>query len=133
MQTNALIHPQMGMMSSNDSPKGSHHSSSNGNTSNGSSNDEGLESGGNAQETECIPAENVAIIEDIMTEEKLENLRAMLNGNVRKKLYFNPAYFEPHLLAVSHGGKSINHGRFYNILLLSATSASCFGVFTKNP
>jgi len=36
-----------------------------------------------------------------MSEEKLENLRAMVSGNVRKKLYFNPAYFEPHLLAVS--------------------------------
>ncbi|XP_073844648.1 shavenoid [Musca autumnalis] len=106
MQTNALIHPQMGMMSSgggsSDSPKGSHHSSSNGNGGNGSStstNEDNLDNGSNGQETECLPQENVAIIEDIMTEEKLENLRAMVNGNVRKKLYFNPAYFEPHLLA----------------------------------
>ncbi|KAH8261598.1 hypothetical protein KR044_012106, partial [Drosophila immigrans] len=51
------------------------------------------------QENECLPTENVAVIEDLMSEEKLENLRAMVNGNVRKKLYFNPAYFEPHLLA----------------------------------
>jgi len=53
------------------------------------------------QDNECLPKENVAVIEDLMSEEKLENLRAMVNGNVRKKLYFNPAYFEPHLLAVS--------------------------------
>lgn len=53
------------------------------------------------QDNECLPTENVAVIEDLMSEEKLENLRAMVNGNVRKKLYFNPAYFEPHLLAVS--------------------------------
>lgn len=53
------------------------------------------------QDNECLPAENVAVIEDLMSEDKLENLRAMVNGNVRKKLYFNPAYFEPHLLAVS--------------------------------
>jgi len=53
------------------------------------------------QDNECLPAENVAVIDELMTEEKLENLRAMVSGNVRKKLYFNPAYFEPHLLAVS--------------------------------
>ncbi|XP_058983866.1 uncharacterized protein LOC101888930 isoform X1 [Musca domestica] len=105
MQTNVLIHPQMGMMQngSSDSPKGSHHSSSNGNgNGNGSStstNEDNLDGASSSQETECLPQENVAIIEDIMTEEKLENLRAMVNGNVRKKLYFNPAYFEPHLLA----------------------------------
>ncbi|XP_059225538.1 uncharacterized protein LOC106086659 [Stomoxys calcitrans] len=100
MQTNALIHPQMGMMSNSDSPKGSQHSSSNGNSnSNNSTNEEMAEQGSNTQENECLPQENVAIIEDMMTEEKLENLRAMVNGNVRKKLYFNPAYFEPHLLA----------------------------------
>ncbi|XP_061397474.1 uncharacterized protein LOC133333160, partial [Musca vetustissima] len=103
MQTNALIHPQMGMMpnGSSESPKGSHHSSSNGNGngSSSSTNEDQLDGNSNGQETECLPQENVAIIEDIMTEEKLENLRAMVNGNVRKKLYFNPAYFEPHLLA----------------------------------
>lgn len=101
MQTSALVHPQMGLMMNNGSPKGSNHSSSNGNNSTSSTNDEGLDSNSNSQENECLPPENVAIIEDIMTEEKLENLRAMVNGNVRKKLYFNPAYFEPHLLAVS--------------------------------
>lgn len=53
------------------------------------------------QDNECLPAENVAVIDELMSEEKLENLRAMVSGNVRKKLYFNPAYFEPHLLAVS--------------------------------
>lgn len=53
-------------------------------------------------DNECLPQENVAIIEDMMSEEKMESLRAMVNGNVRKKLYFNPAYFEPHLLAVSN-------------------------------
>ncbi|TMW40240.1 hypothetical protein DOY81_014680, partial [Sarcophaga bullata] len=97
-QTNALIHPQMSM--NNGSPKGSHHSSHNGSQSQSGKDDDGLDANANGQEmAECLPAENVAIIEDMMTEEKLENLRAMVNGNIRKKLYFNPAYFEPHLLA----------------------------------
>ncbi|XP_037812218.1 uncharacterized protein LOC119603982 isoform X1 [Lucilia sericata] len=99
MQTNALVHPQMGMMMNNGSPKGSHHSSNNGAQSQGSKEDDGLDSNANSQENECLPPENVAIIEEMMTEEKLESLRAMVNGNIRKKLYFNPAYFEPHLLA----------------------------------
>lgn len=35
-------------------------------------------------------------------EDKLDALRALANGTtIRKKLYFNPAYFEPHLLLVS--------------------------------
>lgn len=101
MQTNALIHPQMSM--NNGSPKGSHHSSHNGSQSQNGKGDDGLDANANGQEmAECLPAENVAIIEDMMTEEKMENLRAMVNGNIRKKLYFNPAYFEPHLLAVSY-------------------------------
>lgn len=104
MQTNALVHPPMGMMLNNSSPKGSHHSSNNGAQSQGSKEDEGLDSSSNSQENECLPTENVSIIEEMMTEEKLENLRAMVNGNIRKKLYFNPAYFEPHLLAVSAFG-----------------------------
>ena len=54
------------------------------------------------QETECIPEENVSIIEDMTTEDKLENMRAIVNGTMRRKLYFNPAYFEPHLLVVSN-------------------------------
>ena len=57
---------------------------------------------GNMQESdcnECIPEENVAIIEDLMKAAKLE--KVLLSGNIRKKLYFNPAYFEPRLLAVS--------------------------------
>lgn len=54
-----------------------------------------------SQGNECLLMENVAIIEDMINEEKLESLRNIVNGSVRKKLYFNPAYFEPHLLAVS--------------------------------
>ncbi|XP_055379410.1 putative uncharacterized protein DDB_G0282133 [Condylostylus longicornis] len=51
------------------------------------------------QENECLPEANVSIIEEVGVEEKqLENMRALVNGTVRKKLYFNPAYFEPHLL-----------------------------------
>lgn len=51
-----------------------------------------------SQENECIPEENVSITEDMSTEDKLENMRAIVNGTMRRKLYFNPAYFEPHLL-----------------------------------
>lgn len=52
------------------------------------------------QETECLPEENVSIIEDMTTEDKIENMKAIVNGTMRRKLYFNPAYFEPHLLLV---------------------------------
>lgn len=68
------------------------------------------------QDNECLPTENVAVIEDLMSEEKLENLRAMVNGNVRKKLYFNPAYFEPHLLAVSERKIQANASPSTNLL-----------------
>lgn len=53
------------------------------------------------QETECLPQENVSIIEDMTTEDKIENMKAIVNGTMRRKLYFNPAYFEPHLLLVN--------------------------------
>lgn len=53
------------------------------------------------QETECLPEENVSIVEDMNSDDKLENMKAIVNGTVRRKLYFNPAYFEPQLLLVS--------------------------------
>lgn len=59
--------------------------------------DSGNNSGG---ETECLPEENVSIVEDLSSEDKLENMKAIVNGTMRRKLYFNPAYFEPHLLMV---------------------------------
>ncbi|KAJ8944956.1 hypothetical protein NQ318_013104 [Aromia moschata] len=47
---------------------------------------------------ERLPEENVSIVETLEgREERPDNLRA-LAGNTRKKLYFNPAYFEPQLL-----------------------------------
>lgn len=52
------------------------------------------------QETECLPEENVSIVEDMSSEDKLENMKAIVNGTIRRKLYFNPAYFEPKLLLV---------------------------------
>lgn len=58
-------------------------------------------SGSNStQETECLPEENVSIVEDLTSDDKLENMKAIVNGTMRRKLYFNPAYFEPHLLMV---------------------------------
>ncbi|KAH8371401.1 hypothetical protein KR093_007197, partial [Drosophila rubida] len=83
-----LVHPQLNM-ANNKSPKPGSSIAEN----------PAHETDDFLQENECLPTENVAVIEDLMSEEKLENLRAMVNGNVRKKLYFNPAYFEPHLLA----------------------------------
>ena len=63
----------------------------------------GVEGAGSntAQETECLPEENVSIVEDLTSDDKLENMKAIVNGTMRRKLYFNPAYFEPHLLMVS--------------------------------
>jgi len=49
-------------------------------------------------ESECIPEENVSITED--SENKFDNNNKQFhNANTRRKLYFNPAYFEPNLLA----------------------------------
>jgi hypothetical protein len=49
---------------------------------------------------ERLPEENVSIIETLdVRDEKPETVRAM--GTTRRKLYFNPAYFEPQLLMVS--------------------------------
>ncbi|KAI4466742.1 shavenoid isoform b [Holotrichia oblita] len=46
---------------------------------------------------ERLPEENVSIIETPDgREDRPENVKAI--GTTRKKLYFNPAYFEPHLL-----------------------------------
>lgn len=55
----------------------------------------------NGPDTECLPEENVSIVEDISNDEKLESMKSIVNGTMRRKLYFNPAYFEPHLLVVS--------------------------------
>uniref|UniRef100_A0A9I3EGX6 Shavenoid isoform B-like N-terminal domain-containing protein n=1 Tax=Anopheles dirus TaxID=7168 RepID=A0A9I3EGX6_9DIPT len=55
-----------------------------------------LNTGG--QDTECLPEENVSIVEELNNEEKLESMKSIVNGTMRRKLYFNPAYFEPHLL-----------------------------------
>ncbi|XP_033234238.1 uncharacterized protein sha [Drosophila pseudoobscura] len=87
IKTSVLVHPQLGK-----SPKTP-------NSCNSGQENASQESDDFLQDKECLPTENVAVIEDLMSEEKMENLRAMVNGNVRKKLYFNPAYFEPHLLA----------------------------------
>lgn len=65
-------------------------------------NDAAASSGG---ETECLPEENVSIVEEHLSpDDKLENMKAIVNGTLRRKLYFNPAYFEPHLLMVCRVG-----------------------------
>ncbi|XP_019881565.2 uncharacterized protein LOC109609353 [Aethina tumida] len=47
---------------------------------------------------ERLPEENVSIVETLENrEDRPETLRA-ITGTARKKLYFNPAYFEPQLL-----------------------------------
>lgn len=61
---------------------------------------DGMSNGQNGTDTECLPEENVSIVEDISNDEKLESMKSIVNGTMRRKLYFNPAYFEPHLLVV---------------------------------
>lgn len=52
---------------------------------------------------ERLPEENVSIVETMeCREERPETVRGMMNGVARRKLYFNPAYFEPELLIVSY-------------------------------
>lgn len=51
---------------------------------------------------ERLPEENVSIVETLEgREERPETVRAIVNATARRKLYFNPSYFEPHLLLVS--------------------------------
>ncbi|XP_071054361.1 uncharacterized protein [Onthophagus taurus] len=46
---------------------------------------------------ERLPEENVSIVETLEArEDRPDNVKAI--GTTRKKLYFNPAYFDPHLL-----------------------------------
>ncbi|XP_060516715.1 uncharacterized protein LOC132696102 isoform X2 [Cylas formicarius] len=45
---------------------------------------------------ERLPQEDVSIVETLEARDEAD--LKFLAGNVRKKLYFNPAYFEPHLL-----------------------------------
>lgn len=52
-------------------------------------------------EEDCLPEENVSIVDELTPEDKLESMKAIVNGTIRRKLYFNPAYFEPDLLVVS--------------------------------
>nr|XP_018918153.1 PREDICTED: uncharacterized protein LOC109044759 [Bemisia tabaci] len=48
---------------------------------------------------ERLPEENVSIVETLeQREDRPETVKAMTCANARKKLYFNPAYFEPELL-----------------------------------
>lgn len=47
-------------------------------------------------------------------EEKIENMKSVVNGSMRRKLYFNPAYFEPQLLEVSIAYKPNCSNQFSN-------------------
>lgn len=48
---------------------------------------------------ERLPEENVSIVETVEgREDRPDSVKII--GTARRKLYFNPAYFEPHLLIV---------------------------------
>lgn len=50
---------------------------------------------------ERLPEENVSIIETLEAKEAhSETMKAIASSNGRRKLYFNPSYFEPELLKV---------------------------------
>lgn len=50
---------------------------------------------------ERLPEENVSIVETPEREERPETVRAIAQAPARRKLYFNPAYFDLELLLVS--------------------------------
>lgn len=64
--------------------------------SKGFSSDEGKSMQQMSSDSECLPEEDVSITED--SDGKSDNNRTFHNSG-RRKLYFNPAYFEPSLLA----------------------------------
>lgn len=48
------------------------------------------------------PEEDVSIVETLENkEDRPDNIRSIVCANPRRKLYFNPAYFQPELLLVS--------------------------------
>lgn len=49
---------------------------------------------------ERLPEENVSIVETLEGREDRPDTVKAITGSTRRKLYFNPAYFEPHLLLV---------------------------------
>lgn len=49
---------------------------------------------------ECLPEENVSIVETLEAREDGPDALKAITGTIRKKLYFNPAYFEPQNLLV---------------------------------
>lgn len=50
---------------------------------------------------ERLPEENVSIVETLEgKEDRPESVRPIVSATIRKKLYFNPAYFELELLMV---------------------------------
>lgn len=54
-----------------------------------------------ASSIEKLPEANVSIVETLeVRDERNDNFKA-LTGTARRKLYFNPAYFEPQLLMVN--------------------------------
>ena len=85
------------MSDSSDAESVNIHNDSHNNMSDSFSHDEGKAMSQMNSDSECLPEEDVSITEDSDT--KSESNRSFHNGNVRRKLYFNPAYFEPSLLA----------------------------------
>jgi len=53
------------------------------------------------QDLERLPEEDVSIVEEDEREDQTESVHAMGGATFRRKLYFNPSYFEPDLLKVS--------------------------------
>lgn len=121
MQTTANVH-QTKNYSGHTDMDGGHHHSPQGLYSNqqqmGHQNTDAMNNPNS--DTECLPEENVSIVEDISNDEKLDSMKSIVNGTMRRKLYFNPAYFEPHLLVVSIHA--------VDLFLLSLTLLSIFSV-----
>lgn len=84
---------------SSDAESTIHRDSSAGNSSSGLNDSKNFSSHNSSQEqSECLPEEDVSITEDGDKNDGSNN-RTFQNGTTRRKLYFNPAYFEPELLA----------------------------------
>lgn len=80
---------------------------------------------------ERLPEENVSIVETLENREDRPDALKAITGTTRRKLYFNPAYFEPQNLLVS----ILVQSQYTTTLccFISDTTSCCHRISHQNP